>query len=133
MNNENNTHTKLPRRCTRWRAGFRHNYCSGRRPVALVDKGIARAGARVLRQGKEAGFVTSGTMVPYWQSAGAGIASVQTVEKGMRAIGLASLKLPALSAPFDRACDSLSAHDVSPDAPLQPLDECCCQPSPVFL
>lgn len=59
------------------------------RPVALVDKGIARAGARVLRQGKDAGFVTSGTMVPYWQSAGAGIASVQTVEKGMRAIGLA--------------------------------------------
>jgi hypothetical protein len=31
-----------------------------------------------------------------------------------------------------RACDSLSPHDVSPDAFDQPLDECCCQPLPVF-
>jgi aminomethyltransferase len=60
-------------------------------PIALVDKGIARAGARVLRGGKPAGFVTSGTMVPYWMSAGAGIDAVQTDEKGMRAIGLALL------------------------------------------
>jgi aminomethyltransferase len=60
-------------------------------PIALIDKGIARAGARVLRGGKPAGFVTSGTMVPYWVSAGASIDSTQTEEKGMRAIGLALL------------------------------------------
>jgi aminomethyltransferase len=60
-------------------------------PIALIDKGIARAAARVLRGGKPAGFVTSGTMVPYWVSAGASIDSTQTDEKGMRAIGLALL------------------------------------------
>jgi aminomethyltransferase len=61
------------------------------KPIALIDKGIARAGARVLCGGKPAGFVTSGTMVPYWVSAGSGIDSVQTDEKGMRAIALALL------------------------------------------
>ncbi len=60
-------------------------------PIALIEKGIARAGARVLRGGRPVGFVTSGTMVPYWVSAGEGIDSVQTEEKGMRAIGLALL------------------------------------------
>jgi aminomethyltransferase len=60
-------------------------------PIALVDKGIARAGAQVRRGGKSVGFVTSGTMVPYWVSAGASIDSVQSEEKGMRAIGLALL------------------------------------------
>ena len=58
-------------------------------PIAMVDKGIARAGARVLRGGQAVGVLTSGTMVPYWLSAGEGIDSVQTEEKGMRAIGLA--------------------------------------------
>jgi aminomethyltransferase len=61
------------------------------RPIALSDKGIARAGARVLRGGKPAGFVTSGTMVPYWVSAGSSIDSTQTDEKGMRAIGMGLL------------------------------------------
>ena len=61
------------------------------KPIALIDKGIARAGARVLRGGKPVGFVSSGTMVPYWVSAGSGIDSVQTDDKGMRAIGLALL------------------------------------------
>jgi len=60
-------------------------------PIAMAAKGIARSGARVLRGGRPAGFVTSGTMVPYWLSAGEGIDSVQTEEKGMRAIGLALL------------------------------------------
>ena len=60
-------------------------------PIALMDKGIARAGARVLRGGKPAGFVTSGTMVPYWVSAGSSIDSTQTDDKGMRAIGMALL------------------------------------------
>jgi len=59
------------------------------RPIALIDRGIARAGATVLRASQPAGWVTSGTMVPYWVTAGEGLASVQTGEKGMRAIGLA--------------------------------------------
>ena len=41
----------------------------------------------------------------------------------------ASLKPPKRSSPVLRACDSRSAHELSPDAPLQPpLLECCCQP-----
>jgi aminomethyltransferase len=59
--------------------------------VALVEKGVARAGCPVRRGGRPAGFVTSGTMVPHWISAAEGVATVQTGEKGMRAIGMALL------------------------------------------
>ena len=58
-------------------------------PIELQGKGIARAGAPVLRAGKPVGFVTSGTMVPYWQSQGRGLATVQSAGRQMRAIGLA--------------------------------------------
>jgi aminomethyltransferase len=37
------------------------------------------------------GFITSGTMVPYWQSEGVGLASSQSDTRQMRAIGLALL------------------------------------------
>src|SRR5437764_1384809 len=40
---------------------------------------------------------------------------------------------PQRLSPSLRACDSLSPHEEAPDAFDQPLDECCCQPSPVFL
>jgi aminomethyltransferase len=36
-------------------------------PLAIHGRGIARAGAPVLRDGAPCGWVTSGTMVPYWQ------------------------------------------------------------------
>jgi aminomethyltransferase len=58
-------------------------------PVELQDKGIARAGAPVLHGGSPAGFITSGTMVPYWKSRGSGLSTVQTESRRMRAIGLA--------------------------------------------
>jgi len=61
------------------------------RPVALVDKGLARAGFKVYHGGNHVGYVTSGTMVPYWQTEGVGIASRITDEKGLRAICLALL------------------------------------------
>jgi aminomethyltransferase len=38
------------------------------RQVRLLDKGIARDGAEVYYQGQPVGWVTSGTMVPYWES-----------------------------------------------------------------
>jgi aminomethyltransferase len=60
-------------------------------PIALIDKGIARAGAPVFAGGKPAGFVTSGTMVPYWETEGIGIGSRLTDNTGRRAIGLALL------------------------------------------
>lgn len=58
-------------------------------PIELLDKGIARAGAVVYHAAKPVGYVTSGTMVPYWQSEGVGLSTVQSEDKKMRAIGLA--------------------------------------------
>ncbi len=60
-------------------------------PIALKNKGIARAGAKVFRGEKHVGFVTSGTMVPYWKVQDVGLDSRQSDEKGMRAIGLGLL------------------------------------------
>jgi len=37
------------------------------RQVRLLDKGIARDGSEVYYQGEPVGWVTSGTMVPYWK------------------------------------------------------------------
>jgi aminomethyltransferase len=61
------------------------------RPIALIDKGIARAEAKVFRDSQHVGYVTSGTMVPYWQSEGVGLSSRQSDENSLRAIGLALL------------------------------------------
>ena len=58
-------------------------------PIALTGKGIARAGAPVYRNGSPVGYVTSGTMVPYWHYEGQGIASRMSDQKGRRPIGLA--------------------------------------------
>jgi aminomethyltransferase len=58
------------------------------RPFALLGKGIARAGFRVFKGEEPVGFVTSGTMVPYWRTEGEGPAARLTEERGMRAIGL---------------------------------------------
>jgi len=57
------------------------------RKLVLTDKGIARAGARVVLAGREVGVVTSGTMVPYWQF-GDGVPGEGT---GKRALALALL------------------------------------------
>ena len=35
-------------------------------PIALVDRGVMRAGMSVYLNGEHVGWVTSGTMVPYW-------------------------------------------------------------------
>ena len=61
------------------------------RPIALIDKAVARAEAKVFRGGNHVGYVTSGTMVPFWQSEGIGLSSRQSEEKSRRAIGLALL------------------------------------------
>jgi aminomethyltransferase len=58
-------------------------------PVELLDRGIARAGAKVFGGEKHVGYVTSGTMIPYWISRGVGLTSIQGDEKHMRSIGLA--------------------------------------------
>ncbi|MDI6764242.1 MAG: glycine cleavage system aminomethyltransferase GcvT [Thermodesulfobacteriota bacterium] len=62
-------------------------------PVAMIGsqggQAIARQGYEVFVNGKPAGHVTSGTMVPYWIFSNEGILSKPTEEKGMRAIALA--------------------------------------------
>ncbi len=60
-------------------------------PIELRGKGVARAGAGVYHAQKPVGYVTSGTMVPYWETEGDGLSSCQSEERKMRAIGLAMM------------------------------------------
>ena len=60
-------------------------------PLELIDKGVARAGAKVFCGDKHVGYITSGTMVPYWDSEGVGLFSEQSEDKKMRAIALAMM------------------------------------------
>lgn len=59
------------------------------RPIALIDRGVMRAGMPVYRDGEQIGWVTSGTMVPYYRSEGEGLETVITEDTAKRAIGLA--------------------------------------------
>jgi len=61
------------------------------RPVAVIGKGVARAGNKVFFDSRPVGYITSGTMVPYWLFEGEGTASRITDQKRMRAIALALL------------------------------------------
>lgn len=58
------------------------------RQMRLMDKGIAREGAAIFRQNRTVGWVTSGTMVPYWISRN----SCLTEEYAQRAIGLCMIE-----------------------------------------
>ncbi|MBM4348203.1 MAG: glycine cleavage system protein T, partial [Deltaproteobacteria bacterium] len=62
-------------------------------PIAVIGsqggQAIARQGYEVFVNGKKAGYVTSGTMIPFWNFSDEGILSKPTDEKGMRAIALA--------------------------------------------
>lgn len=57
------------------------------RPLAILDRGVARAGADVWRGGEKVGVVTSGTMVPYWVFEGE--TAQPTDQTGRRALALA--------------------------------------------
>lgn len=56
-------------------------------PIALLDRGVMRAGMAVYRGEKQVGWVTSGTMVPYYIAEGEGLETVITEETAKRAIG----------------------------------------------
>ncbi|OPX40950.1 MAG: glycine cleavage system aminomethyltransferase GcvT [Deltaproteobacteria bacterium] len=58
-------------------------------PIAVTGRGIARAGARVFKNERHVGYVTSGTMVPYWVFEGEGLSSVLTDQHKLRSICLA--------------------------------------------
>jgi len=59
------------------------------RPLALLEKGVARPGDTVYFDGREAGIVTSGTVVPYWIFEGEGAAMTITAQSARRSIALA--------------------------------------------
>ena len=61
------------------------------RTVALTGRGIARAGSPVMKDGRPVGWVTSGTMVPYWKTEGVGLEVRLTDEHDLRSIALALL------------------------------------------
>ncbi|MCU0593935.1 MAG: glycine cleavage system aminomethyltransferase GcvT, partial [Desulfobacterota bacterium] len=60
-------------------------------PVAVSGRGVARSGAGVFKNGKAVGFVTSGTMVPYWVFEGEGLLSARTEQRQLRSIALACM------------------------------------------
>jgi aminomethyltransferase len=59
------------------------------RPIAVAGRGVAREGAKVFKDDKHVGFVTSGTMVPMWTVEGEGLESLQTDHRQLRSICLA--------------------------------------------
>lgn len=61
------------------------------RPVAVTGRGVPRRGAEVSANGLPVGWVTSGTMVPYWIFEGEGETSRPGERHEMRAICLAYL------------------------------------------
>lgn len=66
------------------------------RPIALLGKGVMRSGFPVFQNGKEVGYVTSGTMVPYYTTEGEGLETIISSEKALRPIGLAYLNADVL-------------------------------------
>jgi len=58
-------------------------------PLAVLSEGVVRQGFPVLAGDRPVGYVTSGTMVPYWKFEGQGISSRIGQGKGRRSIALA--------------------------------------------
>jgi len=61
------------------------------RQIAVTGPGVARRGAEVLFEGRPVGYVTSGTMVPYWKVAGTCESLRPTDESGVRAVAMGLL------------------------------------------
>lgn len=61
------------------------------RQIAIADRGIARQGAAVMFEGGPVGYITSGTMVPYWKVADTCETVELTEESGMRALAMGLL------------------------------------------
>jgi aminomethyltransferase len=61
------------------------------RPVAVIDKGVARQGDAVFIGDRKVGIVTSGTVAPYWKFEGESSAMRITGESERRAVAMALL------------------------------------------
>ena len=67
------------------------------RPIALMDRGVMRHGMEIYQNGEKIGYVTSATMIPYYETEGEG-AEARLLEKtGKRAIGIAYIKADVLT------------------------------------
>jgi len=66
------------------------------KPIAILDKGVARQGDAIFREGRRIGFVTSGTTIPYWLFEGEGSTMQITDSHLLRAValGLVDSSLP---------------------------------------
>ena len=61
-------------------------------PIRLVDRGVIRAGMDIYKDDQKAGWVTSGTMVPYYDYEGEGEATRLLETTGKRSIGFACIQ-----------------------------------------
>ena len=61
-------------------------------PIRLVDRGVIRAGMEIYKDDQKAGWVTSGTMVPYFDYEGEGEATRLLETTGKRSIGFACIQ-----------------------------------------
>jgi aminomethyltransferase len=59
------------------------------KPLAVAGRGVARESARVYKDDRHVGYVTSGTMVPMWNVEGQGLESYQSDRHQLRSICLA--------------------------------------------
>ena len=59
------------------------------RPIALMDRGVMRHGMEIFRNGEKIGYVTSATMIPYYETEGEGAEAKLLEKTGKRAIGIA--------------------------------------------
>jgi len=59
--------------------------------ISLLGDGVARAGNQVLVNGRSAGNITSGTVVPYWKFEGSGTMARPGAESARRMLGMAYL------------------------------------------
>lgn len=58
------------------------------RNIELKDRGVLRGGMAIYKDGKQVGWVTSGTMIPYYKTTGEGDDLAYTDETAKRAIGI---------------------------------------------
>ena len=61
-------------------------------PIRLVDRGVIRAGMDIFKGDEKVGWVTSGTMVPYYDYEGEGEATRLLETTGKRSIGFACIE-----------------------------------------
>ncbi len=73
-----------------------------------------RHGYELRHEGEPVGWVTSGSTVPYWEFAGAGLLSHPTEEQGRRALGLAYVDAAVLPGELGRYLEVVKPNSLRP-------------------